>query len=139
MSPVLYYKRARIYEMNGSLNDAKKDMFKALMLDSVRPEYLLFAADLFKKTGEEPNGIALMDKAIAADSMNTAFYVKAAELAYIDTAIKMNYRIALLYLQAALAKDPQNADIYFYKGNAFKAMGDTVKAFKPAFQTKLLN
>ena len=75
-----------------------------------------------------------MDKAIAADSMNTAYYVKAAELAYGDAAIKMNYRIALLYLQAAVAKDPQNADIYFYKGECIKAMGDTVKALS-AFQT----
>ena len=75
-----------------------------------------------------------MEKAIATDSMNTAFYVKAAELAYIDNTVKTNYKVALDYLNAAIGKDPQNADIYFYKGTIFKEIGDTTKALS-SFQT----
>lgn len=109
-------------------------MFLALTLDSLRPEFYLYAAELFKKTAEPQRGLALMQKAIRTDSMNTVFYVKAAELAYIDTTVKGNYRIALDYLNAAIEKDPQNADIYFYKGTIFKEVGDTTKALS-AFQT----
>ncbi len=134
LNPFLYYKRAQLYEANNDFKSAATDMFLALTLDSLRPEFYLYAAELFKKTAEPQRGLALMQKAIRTDSMNTVFYVKAAELAYIDTTVKGNYRIALDYLNAAIAKDPQNADIYFYKGTIFKEVGDTGKALS-SFQT----
>ncbi len=134
LNPFLYYKRAQAYEANNDYKSAATDMFIALTLDSLRPEFYLYAANLFKKTGDLPRGIALMDKAIATDSMNISYYVKAAELAYIDTTIKGNYLVALNHLNAAIVKNPQNADIYFFKGNVFKALGDTTRAIS-SFQT----
>lgn len=134
INPFLYYQRAQLYEANNDFKSAATDMFFALTLDSLRPEFYLYAAELFKKTAEPQRGLALMQKAIATDSMNTIFYVKAAELAYINTTVKGNYGIALNYLNAAIEKDPQNADIYFYKGTIFKEVGDTTKALS-AFQT----
>ena len=134
LNPFLYYKRAHIYEHNDDIQHATADMFKTLSLDSSRAEFFLYAAELFKKSGEPRKGIALMDKAIAIDSLNTDLYVKAAELAYIDTTIKGNYIIALSYLNAAILKNPQNADIYFYKGNIFKELKDTTRAIS-SFQT----
>lgn len=134
LNPFLYYKRAQVYEANKDYKRAVDDMFKALTLDSIRPEFYLYAAELAKKTAEPRRGIALMDKAITTDSFKIAFYVKAAELAYIDTTLKGNYLIALNYLNTAIVKDPQNADIYFYKGTIYKEIGDTVKAIS-SFQT----
>ncbi len=134
INPFLYYKRAQLYEANNDFKSAATDMYFALMLDSLRPEFYLYSAELFKKSGEPQRGILLMNKAITTDSMNTAFYVKAAELAYIDTTLKHNYGLALDYLNVAIEKDPQNADIYFYKGTIFKEIGDTTKALS-AFQT----
>jgi tetratricopeptide (TPR) repeat protein len=134
LNPFLYYKRAQLYEANKDFKSAATDMFIALSLDSLRPEFYLYAAELFKKTAEPKRGIALMDKAIATDSANVAYYVKAAELAYIDTTLKGNYRLALAYLNEAIDKNPQNADIYFYKGTIFKEIGDTTKAIS-SFQT----
>lgn len=135
LNPFLYYKRAQIYDANGEYKSAVTDMFLALSLDSLRPEFYIYAADLFKKTGELNRGIALMDLAISTDSANTQYYVKASELAYIDTSVQGNYIMALNYLNAATVKDPQNADIYFYKGMVFRDMGDTarsVSSFKTA-------
>lgn len=134
LNPMLYFKRAQLYDANNDLKSASTDMFIALTLDSLRPEFYLYTADLFKKTGEPQRGIALMQKAITTDSMNTSFYVKAAELAYIDTTIKGNYAVSLNFLNAAIEKDPQNADIYFFKGTVFKEAGDTLKAISN-FQT----
>ncbi len=134
LNPFLYYKRAQIYEANNDFKSAATDMFLALTLDSLRPEFYLYAAELFKKSAEPQRGIVLMNKAIAIDSSNTAYYVKAAELAYIDTTVKGNYRLALDYLNAAIVRDPQNADIYFYKGTIFKETGDTTRAIS-SFQT----
>lgn len=134
LNPFLYYKRAQLYEANNDFKSAATDMFLALTLDSLRPEFYLYAAELFKKSGDPQRGIALMNKAIVTDSMNTTFYVKAAELAYIDTTVKGNYRLALDYLNTAIDKDPQNAEIYFYKGTIFKEIGDTTKALS-SFQT----
>lgn len=134
LNPYLYYKRAQLFEANNDYKSAATDMFIALNLDSLRPEFYLYAAELFKKTGELQRGLTLMQKAIGTDSTNTSFYVKAAEMAYIDTTLNGNYRIALDYLNAAIAKDPQNADIYFYKGTIFKEVGDTIKALS-SFQT----
>jgi tetratricopeptide (TPR) repeat protein len=134
INPALYYKRAHINETNNEIKSALTDMFLALTLDSLRPEYYLYTANLFKKSGDLSRGIVLMSKAIATDSMNIDFYVKGAELAYIDTAIKGNYKIAMDYLNAAILKNPQNADIYFYKGNVFKELHDTARAIS-AFQT----
>ncbi|MBP6731921.1 MAG: tetratricopeptide repeat protein, partial [Chitinophagales bacterium] len=134
LNPFLYYKRAQLYEANNDFKSAATDMFLALTLDSLRPEFYLYAAELFKKTAEPQRGIVLMNMAIRTDSMNTTYYVKAAELAYIDTTVKDNYRLALDYLNTAIVKDPQNADIYFYKGTIFKEVGDTAKAIS-SFQT----
>lgn len=134
LNPFLYYKRAQIYEANNDFKSAATDMFLALTLDSLRPEFYLYAAELFKKTAEPQRGIVLMNMAIRTDSMNTSYYVKAAELAYIDTTVAGNYKLALDYLNTAIVKDPQNADIYFYKGNIFKEVGDTAKAIS-SFQT----
>jgi tetratricopeptide (TPR) repeat protein len=134
LNPFLYFKRAQLYEANNDFKSAATDMFIAMTLDSLRPEFYLYSADLFKKSGEPQRGIAFMNKAISIDSMNTAFYVKAAELAYIDTTIKGSYMLALSYLNTAITKDPQNADIYFYKGTIFKEIGDTTKALS-SFQT----
>lgn len=135
----LWYKRAQLYEANGEYKSAATDMYVALQLDSLRPEFFLYAADLFKHTGEDnkadlKRGIALMQKAIALDSTYTRFYVKAAELAFLDTSLEGNYAISIGYLDAAIARDPQNADIYFYKGNIFKEIGDTTKAIS-SFKT----
>ena len=134
LNPFLYFKRAHIYDHNDDIKSATADMFKALSLDSARSEFFLYAAELFKKSAEPKRGIALMDKAITIDSLNTDLYVKAAELAFIDTTIKGNYLIALSYLNAAILKNPQNADIYFYKGNIFKELKDTARAIS-SFQT----
>ncbi len=134
LNPFLYYKRAHLFEANDELKSAITDMFYALTLDTLRPEFYLFAAELFKKSGEPQRGILLMNKAITTDSMNTTYYVQAASFAYIDTTIKGNYRLALDYLNVAIERDPQNAEIYFYKGNVFKELGDTTKALS-AFQT----
>lgn len=134
LNPALYFKRAQLHEAANDLKSAATDIYIALMLDSLRPEYYLYAADIFKLSGEPQKGIALMNKALVTDSFNIRFYVKAAELAYIDTNMKSNYQVALSYLNTAIDKDPQNADIYFYKGNVFKEIGDTTKALS-SFQT----
>ncbi len=134
LNPFLYYKRAQVYEANQDYKSAATDMYLALTLDSVRPEFYLYCAELFKKTGDVQRGVAFMNKAISIDSLNTAFYVKAAELIYIDKTMPDNYKTAMNYLNAAIEKDPQNADIYFYKGTIFKEVGDTVKALSN-FQT----
>jgi len=134
LNPVLYYKRALLYEANGDLKSAITDMYLALSIDTLRPELYLYTADLFKKSGEPIRGISLMNKAIATDSFHIPFYVKAAELAYIDTNIAKHYGLALDYLNTAIQKDPQNADVYFYKGNVYKEAGDTSKAIS-SFQT----
>jgi len=134
LNPMLYLKRAKIYEANQQLKSAITDMYVALVLDSLQPEFYLYTADLFKKTYEPQRGIALMDKAISIDSANVNYYVKAAELAYIDTTIKGNYKLALDYLNAAIKIDMQQADIYFYKGNIYRETGDTAKAIS-SYQT----
>src|SRR5688500_17384727 len=50
LNPFLYYKRAQLYEANNDFKSAATDMFLALTLDSLRPEFYLYAADLFKKS-----------------------------------------------------------------------------------------
>jgi tetratricopeptide (TPR) repeat protein len=136
LNPFLYYKRAQLHEANNDFKSAATDMFLALSLDSLQAEFYLYAAELFKLSGEPQRGIALVNKALLTDSMNISFYVKAAELAYIDTTVKGNYHLALSYLNTAIEKDPQNAEIYFYKGTIFKETGDTTKALS-SFQTAI--
>lgn len=134
LNPLLYFKRAQLFEANKDYKSAATDMYIALTLDSLRPEFYLYAAELFKKTAEPQRGFALMQKAIVTDSMNISYYIKAAELIYIDTTVNDNYKIALNFLNEAILKDPQNADIYFYKGSIYKEVGDTLKALS-SFQT----
>ena len=134
LNPFLYYKRAHIYEANKNFKAAIADMHTALRLDSLQPEFYLYSADLFKQSGELLTGISLMNKAITTDSMNTKFYVKAAELAFIDTTIHGHASLAMAYLNTAIEKNPQNAEIYFYKGAVYKESGDTARAIS-SFQT----
>jgi len=134
LNPYLYYKRAQIYDANNDNKSALTDMFIALSLDSLRPEFYLYSAELFKKSGNVQRGIVLMNKAISTDSMNIKYYIEAGELAFIDTTIKGNYQVAMDYLNTAIEKDPQNAEIYFYKGHVYEEKGDTNRAIS-SFQT----
>jgi len=133
-NPFLYYKRAQVYDVMQNYKDAVGSMVLALSLDSVRPEFYLYAAELLGKLPEPQRGIALMNRAISIDSNNVDFYVEAAKLAYIDTTISGNYNLAINYLNTAIDKDPQNANIYFNKGMIYKEVGDTAKAIS-SFQT----
>jgi hypothetical protein len=71
-NPYLYYKRAQLYQANDQIKRALTDMFIALSLDSLRSEFYIYAAELFKLSGEPQRGISLMNKAIVTDSSNTA-------------------------------------------------------------------
>ena len=63
LNAFLYYKRAQVFEANKDYKSAATDMFLALTLDSLRPEFYLYCAELFKKTGDVKRGVAFMNKA----------------------------------------------------------------------------
>src|SRR4051812_30289484 len=57
LNPFLYYKRAQLYEANNDFKSAATDMYLAMTLDSLRPEFYLYSAELFKRSGEPQRGI----------------------------------------------------------------------------------
>lgn len=130
LNPMLWFKRAKLYEATGDYKSAATDMFYALLLDSMRPEFYMYTAALWEKGGDIKRAIATMQKGIAMDSLNIPYYIEASKYSYIDS----NYVQAFNFLNAAIDKDPMNPEIYFFKGLVFKETGNIDKAVS-SFQT----
>ena len=123
-SPVLYLRRAKLYEKYEDLSSAVGDLDRAIKLDSLVPEYYLLKAQLLKKQDKLLESKEALDQCMHIDNSNIQARVELGWLAFIG----LNHDQAMDYADEALKRDIHNAEAYYLKGMIFEEKKDTSKA-----------
>ena len=126
LNPDLYEARARFYLENKSLNEALKDMYTVLEIDSNFSAYHVTIADVYLAMGKLKKSVESLDKAVELDSKNEAAWLKLAEMSIIIR----DYQKALGYIDKALHIDEINPKGYFLRGLVMIENGDTIKGIR---------
>ena len=126
MNANLYEERAEFYYKNKQVNEALKDITKALSIDSSYSKYYVTLSDIYLEMGKLKNTIVALDKAVELDSKNADAWLKLAEMSIVFN----EYKKAAGYIDKAMKIDDMNPKSYFLRGQVMLETGDTVHAIK---------
>lgn len=108
----LYFERAREYDSKGEFQNALKDMFVTMKIDSMNPDYYVFGADLFLKTSQSAKALALLKNAKEKFPENHDLALKYAEMQ-----ITLNQlQDAVRTVDGVMYRDNQNPRAFFLMG-----------------------
>lgn len=108
----LYFERAREYAARGEFQNALTDMFVTMKIDSLNPDYYVFGADLFLKTSQSAQALALMKNAKEKFPENHDLALKYAEMQ-----ITLNQlQDAVRTVDGVMYQDNQNPRAFFLMG-----------------------
>lgn len=123
-NPTLYLRRAKLYMKYFDLSSAVNDVDRAIVIDSLVPEYYLLKAELLKNQDKLIESKEVLDKCMQIDNGNLKARVELGWLALIGR----NHKQALDYADAVLKRDVYNAEAYYLKGMIFVDKQDTTLA-----------
>jgi len=122
----LYNQRASIYLQLKNIDSAFRDINRALMIDSVKADYLSTLSDVYMASGRVQNALAALEKALKFEPDNIVALLKKAELhLYFE-----QYGKTMDLTEKVLKLDINNSKAYFIRGMTFKLKGDTADAIK---------
>lgn len=111
------YKRAMFKLASGDVQQAKNDLKKAILLDSMNHEARLLYGNIFLSLTKLDSSKFHYDYILEKDSANTGALLGLSKL----NALLNNSRMADLYISAALRIDPHLAEAYFMRGIIFRS------------------
>ncbi len=120
----LYEERAEFYYKNKQINEALKDIRKALSIDSSYSNYYVTLSDIYLEMGKLKNSIIALDRAVELDSKNQDAWLRLAEMSIVFN----EYHKALGYIDKAMKIDDMNPKPYFLRGQVMLETGDTIHA-----------
>lgn len=126
----LYAQRGALYYENDGYDFAIRDLQRALLLDSVKPEYHHLLADVYLDYFQSRLALKTMERAASLHPNRIPTLLKLCEVQY----ILKQYENSMRTIDRILKLDPQTADAFFMFGMNFKEMGDTVRAIN-SFQS----
>lgn len=126
LNPEFYHERAIFYYENEEFNEALKDMWTVLELDSTYAEYHVTLADVYLGMGKMQACIESLDKALELDAENIRAYIKQAEI----NIVFHKYKEALENIDKVLKIDELEAKAYFLRGVVMLENGDTLKGIR---------
>jgi len=126
LNPEFYHERARFYYDNEEFNEALKDIWSTLDLDSTYADYYVTLADVYLGMGKMQLCIETLDKALKLDSENIRAYIKQAEI----NIVFHKYKEALENIDKVLKIDELEAKAYFLRGVVLLENGDTIRGIR---------
>ncbi|BBB32383.1 hypothetical protein TTHT_0818 [Thermotomaculum hydrothermale] len=118
-----WFHLGRIDLMNNKLDDAERELLKAIDLNSSMGPAFALLADVYKKKGDEENYKKYHKKAEEMGAIDPAeYYNKAVE--YINAGDDKNAKV---YLEKTLQVDAKYADAYYQLGLLYLRQGDMNK------------
>ncbi len=126
----LYIERAMRYTDKKLFDLAKRDVERALAIDSNATHIHTAMGEVFFKAAELRDARLAFEKAVALDAKNTEAFLKLGEVNF----LLRRYPEAISAVNDALRVNDQLAKGYFLKGFVYKETGDTILA-KSSFQT----
>lgn len=125
-NPDFYHERSMFYYENEEYNEALKDIWTALEIDSTYADYHVTLADVYLGMGKMQACIESLDKALELDNENVRAYIKKAEI----NIVFHNYKEAMENLDKALEIDEIEAKAYFLRGVILLENADTIRGIR---------
>jgi len=123
---ISYFNRANYYLEIEEYNNAFKDIWTALEIDSTVSDYYVTLADSYIGMGKLQAGIEALEEAVVRNDENIKAYIKLAEISIVFR----DYKNALNYVDKALKIDELESKGYFLRGVVLLENGDTVKSIR---------
>lgn len=120
----LYFRRAKAYMAEEQINEALKDIQRAIGYDGKKPEYYILQADLHFITDASALAFQDLQQALVLDPKSIEAYLKIAELSL----FLRDYDKTMDNVNAAIKIDKYSSTAYFLRGWALKEKGDTIRA-----------
>jgi len=128
----LYYNRAKKYLEKNAISEAKRDIERALLIDSTESNFYYTKADIAFRQKQTREARTALQKSIDLNPKHIQAHLKLAEI-YM---LLEQYPTSIKWVDKALKIDVFNPKAYFQKGMTFKYAGDTTKAIS-SFQTSI--
>ncbi|MEP7264030.1 MAG: tetratricopeptide repeat protein [Bacteroidota bacterium] len=128
----LYYTRSQLYIEQRNFNDASKDIYKAIGIDSSKADYFIALSDVQLAANKPSQAKQSLEKSLSLQPDSKEGNMKLAELFF----IARQYDEVFKHLNNILRKEINNPKAYMMKGMAYKELGDTAKAIS-SFQTAI--
>jgi len=123
-NPEILYKLSKYYAAKNELSKALEFGLSALRIDEGDPATLVLVSSIYKRLGQEDDGLKLAEKAYQKGYRSVELNLILAEL-YIE---KSKFSSAQFYLNHILEIDPDFDKSIYFKGLIALAEGDTAKA-----------
>lgn len=120
----LYFLRSKYYISKKNLGLAKEDAEKAVLLDSLNPNYYVQLADIYFFRNESRKTRDILNKCLSIDPKNFEANFKMGELMlYVK-----QYEQALVYTEVIYPENKKSVKLNFLKGMIMNNKGDTTQA-----------
>lgn len=130
----LLVKRAEMLAKKESYAEAAEDLKKAIVIDSLNPEYFHKLADVYMDYYKSRTSLQIMEQAATRFPERIPTLLKLSE----TQLILKDYNASIRTVNSILAMDPLNAEGFLMLGLNFAEQGDTTRAIN-AFQTSVEN
>ena len=120
----LLTQRAKIYEQNGSYNEALIDVSKIIEIEPKKIEHYIYLSDLFFKDGQLKNTVGALNRGLAIDPNHIEANLKMGEIFL----FYKKYPDVFKHVNLVLDIDPRNPKAFFMRGYTYKELGDTARA-----------
>lgn len=127
---MLYFERSKKYYDKKSYDNTILDLQKAMMIDSLNPDFYHLLSDAFLDYYNTKGAMNAMYKVVSLYPDRIPSLLKLSELKY----ILEDYDGSILTANEVLRVDNQNAEAFFMLGNNFKALDDEKRAIN-SYQT----
>lgn len=126
LNPEFYHERALFYCENEEFNEALRDIWTVLEIDSTYADYHVTLADIYLGMGKMQACLEALDKALELDAENIRALIKQAEI----NIVFHKYKEAMVNIDKALKINELEAKAYFLRGVVMLENGDTLKGIR---------
>lgn len=126
LNPAFYNERARYFLENKNLNDALKDINRAIQLNPDNSDLFVTLSDIYLVQNKLRQSVEALDKAIVINKNNYVAFARMARILIISGQLKD----AVNYISQGRSLNPDEAEFYFLYGYVKVLEGDTATAIK---------
>ena len=122
----LFYLRAKVYFERKEINEALRDISRAMQLDGNEEEHFVLLSDIYQEQEKYEDALDVLRRVAEKDNVSSEALVKLAKL---EMAFE-NEKKATRQINRAIKADPENAFAWFIKGYIYEEQDKIEDAIK---------
>lgn len=122
----LFYLRAKVYFERKEINQALRDISRAMQLDGNEEEYFVLLSDIYQEQEKYEDALDVLRRVAEKEEVSSGALVKLAKL---EMAFE-NTNKATRQINRAIKADPENAFAWFIKGYIYEEQDQIEEAIK---------